>query len=298
VYPFQIDDLSRDYDKLLTRSFQNLMLRTGWKFHSDSIFSLWADGRYHIAGFQSGDFQLQGGIGTAMKGNVLTVEAEFGYRKPDYFFHYYNSNHFRWNRDLEQMRDLRLTAGLYLPDLKTRLVFKPSVIHNYTYLDAGSVPVQYRDNLEIITVVLEKQFQFWKFYSNNKGIYQYSDQSQILGIPRYYLQHRFVFRHKFHFNSTGGNLYTQLGWSIFYYPAYFTDSYMPALGLFHRQQDEKIGGDPLFNLFANIRIKRVNIFGKLYHLNSYIQERNFYSAPLYPMSPMMIKIGVSWLFYD
>ena len=192
----------------------------------------------------------------------------------------------------------KIEGHLDINSIISRISLKSSVIHNYTYLDTSSVPAQYSRNLELIAATVRKDFQFWKFHSTNELVVQYTDQYDLLGIPKFYLHHRFAFRNKFHFTITEGDLYTQLGWSLYYYPAYYADDYMPALGMYHRQRNERIGNTPLFNLFANFRVKRVNIFGKLYHLSSFIQERKYYAAPFYPMSPMMVKFGVSWTFYD
>ncbi|MEF8984721.1 MAG: putative porin [Bacteroidales bacterium] len=298
VYPYQTPDMAVDYDRLLTRNYNNLSVSAGWEFRSDSIFSLRATGEYYLLGFRAGDFNLQGGLNLAIDNNTLAVEADYRYQEPDYFYQYYNSNYFRWDQKLSKTSRLDIKGHFDIESINTRLSLKSLIMNNYTYLDTSSLPAQYSQNLELITASVRKDFQFWKFHSMNKLVFQYTDQYDVLGIPRFYLHHRFAFRHKFHFAITGGNLYTQLGWSLYYYPSYYTDDYMPALGLYHRQRDEKIGDTPLFNLFANFRVKRVNIFGKLYHLNSFIQERNYYTAPLYPMSPMMVKFGVSWSFYD
>jgi hypothetical protein len=298
VFPYQITDTTKDYDRFLSRSYNNLSVEAGWDFYPDPLFRLWARGKYYLFGFNGGDFELEGGIQTEIAGNEFSVEGEYRYYEPSYFYQFYNSNYFRWNKYLSKTSKLKIGGKLHIPYLKTRISLTPSVIYNYTYLDTSSVPQQYHENLSLITGTLEKDFQFWKFHSSNRLVFQFTDRYDLLGIPRYYLHHRFDFRHKFHFNITGGNLYTQIGWDLFYYPSYYADAYMPALGLYHRQRNEKVGGKPLFNLHANFRVKRVNLFIKLYHLNSHIQDRDYYTAPLYPMSPMMVKFGVSWSFYD
>ncbi len=298
TYPYQPSDTAKDYDRLVTRNYNNFSLNAGWKFQTDSIFELWAQGKYYLTGFKGGDFNLKGGLSLMVGGNELSVEADYHYREPDYFYQHYNSNHFRWNNDLPKISKLELGGHFDIRDIKTRISLKPAVIHNYTYLDTSAQPAQYPQNLEIISASVIKNFTFWKFHSRNKLVFQYTDQYDLLGIPKLYLHHRFAFRHRFHFSITGGNLYTQLGWSVYYYPSYYADDYMPALGLYYRQRSEKVGNEPLFNLFVNFRIKRLNLFAKLYHLNSFIMERDYYTAPMYPMSPMMVKFGVSWSFYD
>ena len=297
-FPYQLSDTSKDYHRLFSRKYNNLSLNAGWDFFSDSLFSLWANGEYNLSGFHGGDFTLKGGLNLKLNRNDLNIRAKYHYHEPDYFYQFYHSNHFRWNQRLPKVSALYLDGSLYLHNIQTLFSLKPAVIHNYTYLDTNAVATQYPGNLKFIAAVVKKAFHLGKFVSTNTLVLQYSDQDPILGMPTLFLKHRFAFRHKFHFQVTGGNLYTQIGWSLSYYPAYHTDAYMPALGLFHRQQTEKLGNKPLFNLFVNFRVKRMNLFGKLYHLNSHIQERNYYTAPSYPQSPMMLKFGLSWSFYD
>lgn len=287
-----------DFDLLRTRNYNNTSINSSLSLHIDTTFSFSADGRYYLLGFKEGDLYLNGSLSQSLGNNRLTIDGSYHRYEPDYFFQHYHSNYFSWDQPLSKIRKIQAEARFHLNSWKTTFSFEPSLIRNYTYLDTSATPAQKQRELQLLVASVQKDFQLWKFHSTNKAVFQYTDETGVLSVPIFYFYHRFAFRHTFHFQVTGGQLTTQLGWSLYYFPEYEVDDYMPALGMYYRQEKESIGNRPLFNLFVNIQIKRTRIFAKLYHLSSYVQPRDYYTAPRYPMSPMMVKFGVSWSFYD
>ncbi|GEM_PF-2252955 len=287
-----------DYDLYRERNYNNLALNSSLSLHVDTSFSFDANVQYFLAGFQGGDLYLKGTLKKSLWNSTLTVKGHYKRYEPDYFYQYYHSNHFSWNQPLAKIRDIGAEGRLHIPSWKTTFSLKPYLIRNHTYLDTSAHPVQYQGELQVTQASVKKEFQWWKLHSTNKAVLQYTNKPEILGLPSMYFYHELAFRNTFHFQVTGGNLHTQLGWSLYYYPGYHMDDYMPALNLFHRQEEETVGNRPLLNLFLDIQIKRTRIYVKLYHLSSYLQPRDYYTAPRYPMSPMMVKFGFSWSFYD
>jgi hypothetical protein len=287
-----------DFDLLRTRTYNNTSINSSLSLHIDTTFSFSADARYFLLGFKEGDLYLNGSLSQSLGNNRLTIDGRYHRYEPDYFFQHYHSNYFSWDQPLSKIRKIQAEARFHLNGWKTSFSFQPSLIRNYTYLDTSAQPAQKQRELQLLVASVQKDFKLWKFHSTNKAVFQYTDESGALSVPMFYFYHRFAFRHTFHFQVTGGRLKTQLGWSLYYFPQYKMDDYMPALGMYYRQEEESIGNRPLLNLFANIQIKRTRIFAKLYHLSSYVQPRDYYTAPRYPMSPMMVKFGVSWSFYD
>lgn len=287
-----------DYDNFETKNYNNLSLNASLSLFQDTAFSFDAHARYYLSGFKGGDLYLNGSISKSIGRNMLTLEGSYQRYEPDFFYQHYHSNHFHWDKRLAKIRKIQAAGHFRLSSWKTTFTFRPALIRNFTYLDTSATPAQNERELELLTASVRKDFTLWKFHSTNKLVVQYTSQDDVLSLPLYYIYHEFAFRHTFHFRVTGGNLHTQVGWSLYYNPSYQTDDYMPALGMFFRQNEDAVGDTPLFNLFANLQIKRTRLFVKLYHLSSYIQTRDYYTAPRYPMSPMMLKFGVSWSFYD
>jgi len=294
----QPDTGAPNYNLLNQRTYNNLALTASLNFHTDSSFMFDSRGKYYLSGFRGGDLLLYGTLRKTLGNNLLVLKGSYERYEPDYFFQHYNANHFRWDQELSKTREIEAEMQFHLNSWRTRFSFKPSLIRYFTYLDTMGRAAQYSGELQLLTASVEKDFQLWKFHSTNKVVFQYANPNDVLSLPTFYVYHRFAFRHRIHFRVTDGILDTQLGWSVYYTTGYNPDGYIPDLGMYHRQDDELLGNRPLFNLFANIQIKRTRLFVKFYHLNSFLLPRDYYTAPGYPRTPLKIKFGVSWSFYD
>ncbi len=91
-------------------------------------------------------------------------------------------------------------------------------------------------------------------------------------------------------------MYVQIGFDVTYYSSYYADAYMPALGLFYRQNQKLVGNYPFADFFLNMKVKHVRFFFKTEHLNSGLVP--VYLVPNYPAPDRAVKVGVSWVFYD
>ena len=86
-----------------------------------------------------------------------------------------------------------------------------------------------------------------------------------------------------------------IGFDLFYNTSYYANAYMPSLAVFYQQQEKQLGNYPYFDVFLNIRLKRVRFFLKYEHLNSGWIEKNFFTALHYPKNQAILKI---WYFMD
>ena len=77
--------------------------------------------------------------------------------------------------------------------------------------------------------------------------------------------------------------------------------YAPAIGQFYLQNPDtryKIGGYPLINGYINLHLKRTRIFVQMYNLLQRTGEKSYFLAPHYPLNPRILKVGLSWNFFD
>ena len=73
------------------------------------------------------------------------------------------------------------------------------------------------------------------------------------------------------------------------------------MGQFYLQNPNnkiEIGGYPMINVYANMQWKRTRIFVMMYHINQGSGKSNYFLAPHYPINPKMLKLGISWNFFD
>jgi hypothetical protein len=95
-----------------------------------------------------------------------------------------------------------------------------------------------------------------------------------------------------------GVLKFQLGFDFYINSAYYADAWMPATGLFYRQNISKVGEYPFLDGFLNWKIKRTRFFIKYTNALAGIAGYNYFTTYGYPMNPGSLKFGLSWTFYD
>ena len=96
-------------------------------------------------------------------------------------------------------------------------------------------------------------------------------------------------------------LTVQLGADVRYFSKYYAPDYAPGIQQFHLQKADnqiEIGGYPIVNAYANLQLKRTRIFVMMSHVNAGMGNKNYFLVPHYPINPKVLKIGLSWNFYD
>jgi hypothetical protein len=166
-------------------------------------------------------------------------------------------------------------------------------ITNYLYFNNDALPSQFNGNIQVVAADLKQDFHVGKFTLENNVVYQLSSQKSVLPLPMLTLFHN-LYYHDLWFKV----LSVQLGANVRYHSAYYAPSYMPATGQFYTQSDTKIGNYPVVNVYANFHLKRTRFFVQYYHINEMFMKGDYFSMPNYPINPAILKMGLSWNFYD
>ena len=175
-------------------------------------------------------------------------------------------------------------------------------IDNYTYFgdttntQSQPLPEQFGKTVNYLKVKASKEFKFGKFALNNTIMYQNVSQGgSVFRVPE------LVTRNTLYFSDhifKGDPLFLQAGITFKYFSEYFANSYNPLLAEFTIQNEQKIGGYPVFDFFINAQIQRTRIYLKAEHFNSsFTNTPNYYSAPNYPYRDFVIRFGLVWNFF-
>ena len=276
-------------------------------------------GEVAIAGEDAGQFRLEGNgdlnlnlLGDSVR---LDVNAYVKNLNPVFFYRNFHSKHYWWdNNDLSKIMRTRLEGKLTSKKLGTTLRAGVENIKNYTYLANTSVPVtnpsgqtvsfknnaavfQHSGNIQVFTAMLQQKLKFGIFHLDGEVVYQKSSEQSILPLPEL---------------SAYGNLYlktglaknvlqVELGADVRYFTKYNAPDYSPVIGQFYLQNPENeisIGGCPMIDVYANLHLKRTRIFVMLYNANQTMGNSRYFLAPHYPISPRILKLGISWNFFD
>lgn len=276
-------------------------------------------GEFAIAGEDAGQFRLEGNgdlnlnlLGDSVR---LDVNAYIKNLNPIFYYRNFHSKHYWWdNSDLSKIMRTRVEGKLNFNRLGTTLRAGVENIKNYTYLANTSVPVtnsngeiisfknnaavrQHSGNIQVFTAMLQQKLKLGIFHLDGEVAYQKSSEQSILPLPEL---------------SAYGNLYlhaglvknvlqVSLGADIRYFTKYNAPDYSPVIGQFYLQNPEStiaIGGCPMVNVYANLHWKRTRIFVMMYNVNQNSGNSRYFLAPHYPISPRILKLGISWNFFD
>jgi len=254
-------------------------------------------GEFSFLGYKAGDFLFDGNIGGFFKlwNDSISLVANGFVRsdKPSYFLQNYQSNHFIWNNNFDNIYRTHVGGTFSIPTRSFSLNVSVENVTKYIYFNDVALPTQYAGNIQVISANWKQDFHLGRFTLENNVVYQLSSMPKILALPDLTLLHNLYVTTKWF-----SVLSIQLGANVRYHTAYYAPNYMPATGQFFSQSTTKIGNYPVVNTYLNLHLKRTRFFVEYYHVNNLFMNGAYFSMPNYPINPAMIKTGLSWNFYD
>ena len=250
-----------------------------------------------LLGFKAGDFSLKANVEGNFKlwKDSISLIANGFIRsdEPSFYLQHYQSNHFRWDNNFAKTYRTHVGGTFSIP---TRLFSLNVSLENITqmiYFNQNAMPTQFPGNVQVIAANLRQDFHVGKFALDNTVVYQVSSQKSVLPLPMLTLYNN-LYYHDLWFNV----LSVQLGVNLRYHTTYYAPSYMPATGQFYNQGTTLIGNYPEMSVYANFHLKRTRFFIEYYNISQMFINDGYYSMPSYPINPALIKIGISWNFYN
>ncbi len=265
-------------------------------------FSWIARGELFLTGFRAGDFSLKGVITKKFgfeKGTALwIINGAMTNTQPSFWLENWGSNNFEWHNNLKKEFRIDVGTTFAYPDRRAEFRFNYAIIDNFTAFNSLALPDQHQGGLSVASLNAKKEMQAWKFHLATDILIQKSSNSEILDLPLFTTKTSFFFEHLFVFKETKGDLNTQLGVEVLYHTDYNPYSYMPATGIFFRQEGIKTGNYPFIDVFLNLKLRRTRIFIMYDHLNSGYMGYDYFMIPDYPMNARMLRYGLAWTFYN
>lgn len=265
-------------------------------------FNLNAEASSIISGDLHG-FNVSGAVRYEIDSSfVIRAKAFTNSKSPNFNFILFQSAYksYNWQNDFKN----ELTNNLAFEiDSKKWLYASLQItnINNYAYFDVPTVdeqtkPAQASETVNYLKLKLSKEIKFGHFALDNQFIYQkVASGEDIFRVPD------FVTRNTFYYANNlfkAKSLYLQTGITFSYFSKYLMNSYNPVISEFNLQNDQEIGGYPLFDLFIDAKIRTVRLYLKFQHFNTIFSEKyNYYSAPAYPYVDFKIRFGLVWNFF-
>ena len=276
-------------------------------------------GEVAVAGEDAGQFRLEGNGDLNLRllsdSIRLDVQAYIKNLNPIFYYRHFHSKHYWWdNNDLSKIMRTRVEGKISSKRLGTTLRAGVENIKNYTYLANTSIPVtnatgettsfknnasvmQESGNIQVFSAILQQKLKWGILHFDSEIAYQKSSNQSVLPLPEL---------------SVYGNLYlkgglvknvlqAELGTDVRYFTKYNAPDYSPVIGQFYLQNPQNqiaIGGCPMANVYANLHWKRTRIFVMMYNVTQTMGNSRYFLAPHYPISPRILKLGISWNFFD
>lgn len=283
------------------RSLHDLYVYAGARGQYRKYLNWGAQARYSFLGYWQNDFSVDADLDVSFypfkdKSEPIVLGGKFStsLKEPDWFSQHYYSNHYVWDNDFGKTSTTKVEAFLDIPKWRLEASFSYGLVNNYLYNDTLGVIRQHDGLINVMSGYVRKDFKLWKFHLDNKILFQYSSNRDVLPLPmltfhmRYYLE----------LEAVRNVLTVQIGADATMNTPYYAPAYNPALGTFQLQTRELIGYNPYIDVFLNMQWKRVNVFIKVINVGQgWPDGGNMFSAYHYIKPYRGFKLGIHWPFY-
>lgn len=274
-------------------------------------------GEIAMLGEDAGQFTVEGNgdLNFRLFNDTVRLEANAYIKNlnPTFYFRHFHSKHYWWDNDLSKIMRTRIEGKLSIDRWRTQLKAGVENITNYTYLDNASVQYtdrqgntaykndmavrQHSGSIQVFSATLKQDFKLGILHLDNEVTYQKTSNSDVLPLPELVLYHNLYLR----FALAKKVLKIEMGADMRYFTQYYAPDYAPAIGQFYLQNREtryKLGAYPMLNGYINLHLKRTRIFVQMYNLLQRGGDKSYFYIPHYPLNPRILKIGLSWNFFD
>ena len=280
------------------KRFSNVYVGGGI-FRQTGDFWTWnAEGKIYLIGRNIGQTEFSGIISkpfTLFSDSLasISIRGDIQNRVADFFQEEFYSNHIFWKNNLKMEQNMTVRGSLNLTKRRIELGANYSLINNFIYYDTEGKPTQTSEELLIVSLFADKEFVYRNFHLRTKILYQKVSNQTYIHVPEFS-----AFVSTYYKFIVSKVLYTQIGVDARYHTSYYGDVYNPSTGLFHLQQETKIGDFPYIDAYVSARLKRTSLFFKMMNIGTSFLDGAYFTTPHYPMPRATFRLGVAWNFYD
>lgn len=279
-------------------SFQNITLlgNLGYRFSNKVDFNL--DLQQIFQGENTGDFLYEAKSNLLLSKNVgrIVLGAYLQNKSPEQLFTRYYGNHYNWDNRFERTK----TANLSFNFLNDKYNFDATaayyLISNHLYFVGDGtnniIPTQETAGISLLKISVGKKFNFGSWHIDAFAVYQKTDNTNVLRIPEVYTFNSF-YKDQTFFKT----LKTQIGFDVRYNTPYLATAYSPAASQFYNI-NETLDAKPVVDVWVKAGLRRANLFVKYEYLNQGLLQNGYYTVKQYPMPDRLMRVGLSWSFYD
>ncbi len=281
-------------------SFQDITLKARFSYRFSNKIGLEGDFQQITVGRDAGDFLYDAKL--LLAGGKKTGRIIFeGYSQsssPPLVYTSWNSDHYIFSNHFSNQKTNSLSFNYINDALKLDLKVQYYLITDYLYFLAqpggiDATPTQLGSDINLLKVSLGKSFAWRRWHFDEFLVYQKTDYQSTLRTPEFY-SYTSLYYKMFLFNV----LYSNIGIDVRYNSQYVAPSYAVGLGQFYNGANVTFSSYPVATVFFKATLQHTNFFVMYDYANQGLLSPGFYTVNRYPQMDSLLKIGVSWSFYN
>lgn len=288
-------------DRKQNNSFQDITLKAKAGYRLSDRILLDIDLQQVAQGRDFGDFlydaklTLSGGN----KAGKIVFGAYSQSSTPPLVYTDWVSNHFIFHNSFHNQKTTNLSFNYINDALKLDLKAEYFLISDYLYFTAqpngiDATPAQLSAPINLLKISLGKNITWRNWHFDNYIVYQKTDYQATLRTPEVYTYTSFS-----HSQFLFGVLHSNVGVNVRYNTPYAAPSYAVGLGQFYNSTPAvTFSSYPVAAVFFKATLIRTNIFIMYDYVNQGWVSKGYYMVNRYPGPSSLLKIGVSWSFYN
>lgn len=170
-------------------------------------------------------------------------------------------------------------------------------VDNYTYLDETAMPRQSESALSISQIGGEATFSYGKIHLNPRVHFQSAiGNKDLLPMPNFIGRANLYFQSKAFKDAAE----IQTGIKAYYFTKFASREFFPMLNEFilPGSNSYSIGGQPILDVYFNLKVKRMFFFIEAQHLNTTLIKNKSFAAPNYPVGDFRLNLGIVWYLFS
>ncbi len=288
-------------DRKQNESFQDITLKAkaGYRFSNKILLDV--DLQQIAAGRDFGDFlydaklTLSGGH----KAGRIILGAYSQSSSPPLVYTDWISNHYIFHNSFNNQKTTSLSFNYINNALQLDLKAEYFLVSDYLYFTAtpngiDATPAQLHNPINLLKLSVGKSLAWHRWHFDNYVVYQKTDYASILRTPEVYTYSSLYYT-KLLFNV----LNSSFGIDVRYNTPYVAPSYAVGLGQFYNNTPNlTFSSYPIASVFFKATLIRTNIFVMYDYANQGLLSQGYYMVNRYPGTGRLLKIGISWSFYN
>ena len=270
-------------------------------------------GEFWLGGEDAGQLKLdaKGDLNFRLLGDTVRLDARAWMHRvnPLFYQRRYHSKHLWWDNDLSKETRSHLEGKLTYSKTNTSLRVALDEIENYTYLGMSyavdgekhtglTAAIQQHDaSLTVLTAQLDQKLSLGPLHWDNIITFQTSSDQDVVPLPKLN-----VFTNLYLQFMVARVLRVELGASGTWFSKYNAPDFLPQLNQFAVQQNAdsrlELGNFPFIDVYANLHLKHARFFIMMNNATGTNFDRMAFLVPHYPQNRSVLRLGVSWNFFN